>query len=124
LKNSGFLGLPRKVAFIALAALLSGCPSTAEIPYDESQDTDAGAALPRHEQREAERVEKVLRRLEREREHLNELKRTKHPFYSEQDLRHKLRRNEAEQRWYKHERDRLEHERRRTEDRSRQSRRR
>jgi hypothetical protein len=124
LKNSGLLSLLRKVAFIGLSALLFGGPSAAEMPYDESEDTEAGAALPGQEQREAERVEKVLRRLEREHERLDELKRTRHPFYSERELNHELRRNEVERSWYKHEHDRLEHERRRAKDRSRQLRRR
>ena len=123
-KNSGLLGLLRKVAFIGLSALLFICPSAAEMPYDESGDTEAAAAPLKHKQHNAEKIENMLRRFDRERERLKELKRTQHPFYSERELRHQLRRNEAERRWYKHERDRLEHERRRAEDQSRQLRRR
>ena len=124
LKNPGLLGLLRKMAFIGLSVLLFGCPSAAEMPRDEREDTEAGAALPKYKQREAERVGKVLRRFEREHERLEELKRTQHPFYSERELRHQLRRNEAERSWYKHEHSRIEHERRRAKDRSRQLRRR
>ena len=107
------LGRLRIAALVALAALAAGLPAAAEMPGDESDDIEAGAMLPAPDRGAAERVRERLRRLERARERLDELKRTEHPFHSERSLRHRMRRNEAEQRRLKHERDRLEHERRR-----------
>lgn len=117
--KAGASGTLRIAAVIGLLVLLAVGPAGAETPDDESEDTEAGAVLPDGNRRALEKIDETLRRLQRQRERLDELKRTEHPFHSERKLRHQMRRNEAEQRWLKHERERLEHERRREQQRER-----
>lgn len=96
------------LAFAVLAALSPAYEALAESPGRESDHV--GGASGNDDSRALERTQENLRHLERQYERLDELKRQQHPFHSERKLRHELRRNEADQRWLKHERDRIEHE--------------
>ncbi len=98
----------RIMTFVALAALLPAGESLADSPVLDSGRV--GDATGEGDSRALERTQENLRQLERQHERLDELKRTEHPFHSERKLRHELRRNEAEQRGLKYERDRIENE--------------
>lgn len=100
----------RITALIAVVGILPACAILADTPAEESDRPPAGVVSPPDDSRALERVQKNLRRLERRHEQLEELQRTRDPFHSAPKLRHDLRRNEAEQRWLKHERDRIEHD--------------
>jgi hypothetical protein len=106
------LGLSRAhigiVLVLAAAALWVGTlsPAIADTDPDEYGSSEVGGILigaPRQDREAARRVAEKRRALKHEQAELEHLKRTKHPFHSDRALRHSLRRNEAEQGWYKDE---------------------
>lgn len=99
----------RMTALITLIGLMPACAIRADTAAEESDRAPAGVVSP-DGARKLERVQKDLRRLEQRHEQLEELQRTRDPFHSGPKLRHDLRRNEAEQRWLKYQRDRIEHD--------------
>jgi len=98
----------RIMTFVALAALSPAGGTLADSPGRDIGHV--GDTTGEGESRALERTQENLRHLERQHERLDELKRTGHPFHSERKLRHELRRNEADQRGLKYDRDRIEHE--------------
>jgi hypothetical protein len=96
------------VLVLMVAALWGGTlsPAIADTDPDEYGSSEVGETLIRTLRQDREAVRRVAekrRALEHEQAELDYLKRTKHPFHSDRALRHSLRRNEAEQGWYKDE---------------------
>lgn len=115
-------GRSRSVTIIGLAAVLLAHVAVLTLPATplraesdlqaEETDENINRAVKslKDDEREKAKAQGRLKALQQQHKALELKKRTKPPFRSERDLRHDLKRNDAQQGWQKREANRLEFE--------------